>query len=86
LKDPSTWKGFPRSGGYTSQKSFEREFPKIKAQRLREVEYRLELFKMHEEHRRDKVEGLDIEEMLRRVAEWCGADGDIFRGKASIVT
>src|SRR5215471_14498120 len=58
---------------YHGQRVLEEAFPKIKAERLMELEYRLELFRMHEEHRRDEVDGLDIEHALRRVADWCGA-------------
>jgi hypothetical protein len=86
LKDPATLKRFPSTGGYSSPQAFEEAFPKIKAKRLRELEYRLKLFKMHEEHRHGEVDGLDIEHALRRVAGWCGTNEDIFRGIASTVT
>jgi hypothetical protein len=82
LKDPSTLKRFPSTGGY----SIPREFPKIKAKRLRELKYRLWLLKLHERQRGEEVSGLHIEHALRRVAEWCGGNEDLLNGIASEVT
>ena len=66
LKDRSTLKSFPTSGGYSSQRGFEEAFPKIKAQRLRELEYRLWLLKVREAQRSEQVDGLDIEHQIRK--------------------
>ena len=45
LKDRSTWKRVPSIGGYSSPRAIEEDFPRIKAERLRELEYRLRLLK-----------------------------------------
>jgi hypothetical protein len=50
LKDPSTLKRVPGIASY-SQRRFEEEFPKIKAARLKELEYRLWLRKTKEAQR-----------------------------------
>jgi len=86
LKNPATLKRLPSICGHHSQRGLEEAFPKIKADRLRELEYRLWLLKIHEEQRHGKVDGIDIEHALRRVARWCGGNEGVLRGIASIVT
>ena len=86
-KDPSTLKDFPRSFVGFSQRHFEeKEFPKIKAKRLRELKYRLRLLKIKESQRTGKVSGLDIEHAFRRLAKCSGGKEDVMYGIASIVT
>lgn len=84
LKEPGTLKRVPGIGSY-SQRRFEEEFPKIKAERLRELEYRLWLLKTREAQRTGKVTAIQIEEALRRLAQWCGGDGQVVHGIASEV-
>jgi hypothetical protein len=86
LKVPSTLKRLPRIIGGYSQRSLEEELPKIKAERLRELQYRLWLLKTQEAQRNGEVTGLDIEHGLRRVADWCGGKEDAMAGIASMVT
>jgi hypothetical protein len=85
LKDPSTLKRLPSICAHYSQRALEEEFPKIKAERLRELEYRLWLQKTQEAQRNQEVTGLDIEHALRRVAESCGGKEDAVYGIASEV-
>jgi hypothetical protein len=85
LKVPSTLKRLSSSGGYSSQRAFEEEFPKIKAKRLRELEYRLWLRKTQEARRNQKVTGSDIEDALRSVAKWCAGKENAVYGIASEV-
>lgn len=80
-EDPSTLKGFPRS--LPSSKD---EFPKIKSDRLRELEYRLLLLKTKEAQRTGEVSGSDIEDALRNLAEWSGGKEDVMHNIASEVT
>jgi hypothetical protein len=86
VKDPSTWKGFPRSFLSFSQRYLEDEFPKIKAKRLKEFEVRLWLLKIKESQRTGEVSGLDIEYALQRLADWSGAKDGVLHGIASEVT
>jgi hypothetical protein len=86
VKDPSSWKGFPRSFLSFSQRYLEDEFPKIKAKRLKEFEVRLRLLKTKEAQRTGEVSGLDIERALGRLAKWSGGKEDVMHGIASIVT
>jgi len=86
VKDPSTWKGFPRSFLSFSQRYLEDEFPKIQAKRLKEVEVRLWLLKLKERQRTGEVSGLDIERALGRLAKWSGGNEDVMHGIASEVT
>jgi hypothetical protein len=81
LEDPSTLKRLP-SIAY----QLPREFPKVKAEKLRELEYRLFLLKANEEKRNQPVAGMDIERAFRRLAEYCGGKEDVMYGIASGVT
>jgi hypothetical protein len=85
LQNPGTLKRLPSIGSY-SERHLKEEFPKIKAERLRELEYRLWLLKTQEAKRNEEVSGLDIEHSLRRVANWCGGKEDAVYGIASMVT
>jgi hypothetical protein len=86
VKDPSTWKGFPRSFLSFSQRYLEDEFPKIQAKRLKEFEVRLRLLKTKEAQRTGKVSGSHIEHALARLAKWSGGNENVMHGIASIVT
>jgi hypothetical protein len=78
LKDPSTLKRVPGIASY-SQRRFEEEFPKIKAARLKELEYRLWLRKTKEAQRNAKVTGIDIEHAFRRLAKYsCGKEDAVY--------
>ena len=83
LKHPSTLKRVPGIGGY-SQRRFEEEFPKIKADRLKELDYRLWLLKTKEAQRTGKVTGIDIEHALRRLAKCCGGNENVVHGIATM--
>jgi hypothetical protein len=85
-KDRSTWKGFPRSFLSFSPRYLEDEFAKIKADRLRELEYRLWLLKIKEAQRTAEVSGLDIEHALQDLADCAGGKKDVMHGIASEVT
>ena len=56
LQNPATLKRFPSIGVY-SERHLEEEFPKTKAARLKELEYRLWLLKTHEAQRNEEVTG-----------------------------
>jgi hypothetical protein len=85
LKIPSTLKRLPSICADYSQRALEEEFPKIKAKRLKELEFRLWLFKTQEARRNGEVTGLDIEHGLCRVAKWCGGKEAAVQGIASTV-
>jgi hypothetical protein len=78
LKDPSTLKRVPGIAS-DSQRRFEEEFPKIKAARLKELEYRLWLRKTKEAQRNANVTGIDIEHAFRRLAKYsCGKEDAVY--------
>jgi len=82
LSDPSTLKRLPLPSIYQRP----REFKKVKAEKLRELEYRLFRLKVNEEKRNQPVAGMDIERAFRRLAEYCGAKEEPVYGIATEVT
>jgi len=85
LKNPSTLKGFPRSFRYHHQRGLEEAFPRIKAARLKELNFRSRLLKMRESQRTGKVQAIDIEHAFRRLTKWSGGKESAVRGIASLV-
>ena len=95
-KVPSTLKGLPKGGfkpvddnpnyvwGY-GRIELERELPKFKRNRLKELDARLFLLKTHESQRNENIDGLDIEHALRDLARWSGGKEDVVYGIASEV-
>ena len=81
LNDPSTLKRLP-----IIAYQFPRDFPKIKAEKLTELEYRLFRLKVNEEKRNRPTVGMDIERALRRLAEYCGGKEESVSNIATEVT
>ena len=81
ISDPSTLKRFP-SFAYQCPS----EFLRIKADKIRELELRLEILQSNEERRSGKVSGLDIEHALKRTAKYSGGKEDAIGSIASVIT
>lgn len=85
LKNPATLKRLPSISGY-SERNLAEVFAKTKAERLRELEYRLWLLKINEQHRQGTVNGMDVELAFRRLAKQCGGKEKVMYGIATAVT
>jgi hypothetical protein len=97
LDKPSTLRGLSKGGfvhtgddprfvfGY-GRKHLEQELPKYKRNRLKELDARLFLLKTHEAQRNQPVDGLQIANALRDLAEWSRGNKDVVYNIASEVT
>jgi hypothetical protein len=81
LNDPSTLRRLP-----SIAHQFRSEFLKVKANKARELDFRLELLRTNEEQRKGEVDGMDIELALRRLAKWCQGGENAVYNIASPVT
>jgi hypothetical protein len=62
----------------------DRELPRLKRNRLKELDTRLWLLKTKEVQRTAKVSGIDIEHAFRRLANWSKGKEDVMHGIASL--
>jgi hypothetical protein len=81
LDNPSTLKRVPSIAYQVPS-----EFPKIKAQKIRELELRLQILQWNENDRSGPVEGIDIERLLRRLAKHSGGKEEVIGNIASPIT
>lgn len=67
-------------------RQFPSEFPRIKAQKIRELELRLQILQWNEQDRSDPAEGIDIERLLKRLAKHSGGKEEAIGNIASAIT
>jgi hypothetical protein len=70
-KLPSSIRGY-------SRRLLDRELPKFKRNRLKELDLRLVLLRDRELQRNSEVDGSQIEAALQRLAEWCRGEKNRF--------
>ena len=70
--------------GY-SRRHLQQELPRLKRNRLKELDFRLSLLEKRERQRTSEITGLQIEHALRDLARWCRGKENVVYGIASIV-